>query len=53
MLTDFQVISPRDPIGRAAELILSGSQTDFPVLENKTVNGVLTRKDILAALSAG
>jgi Zn-dependent protease/CBS domain-containing protein len=51
MLTDFQVLSPRDTIGRAAELILSGSQTDFPVLEGNTVMGVLTRSDILAALS--
>jgi Zn-dependent protease/CBS domain-containing protein len=51
MLTDFQVLSPRDTIGRAAELILSGSQTDFPVLESNAVMGVLTRADILAALS--
>ena len=51
MLTDFQVLSPRDTIGRAAELILSGSQTDFPVLEGNAVLGVLTRSDILAALS--
>ena len=51
MLTDFQVLSPSDTIGRAAELILSGSQTDFPVLEGNAVMGVLTRNDILAALS--
>lgn len=51
MLTDFQVLSPHDTIGRAAELILSGSQTDFPVLEVNSVLGVLTRSDILAALS--
>jgi predicted transcriptional regulator len=51
MLTDFQVLSPRDTIGRAAELILSGSQTDFPVLDGNAVMGVLTRSDILAAIS--
>ena len=51
MLTDFQVLTPRDTIGRAAELILSGSQTDFPVLEGNAIMGVLTRNDILAALS--
>lgn len=51
MLTDFQVLSTQDTIGRAAELILSGSQTDFPVLEGSTVKGVLTRSDILAALA--
>jgi CBS domain-containing protein len=51
MLTDFQVLSPRDSLGRAVELILSGSQTDFPVVEGNKVVGVLTRSDILAALS--
>jgi len=51
MLTDFQVLSPRDTIGHAAELIISGSQTDFPVLEGNAVMGVLTRSDILTALS--
>jgi Zn-dependent protease/CBS domain-containing protein len=51
MLTDFQVLSPRDTVDRAAELILSGSQTDFPVLEGNAIMGVLTRNDILAALA--
>jgi predicted transcriptional regulator len=51
MLTDFQVLSLRDTIGRAAELILSGSQTDFPVLDGHEVMGVLTRNEILTALS--
>jgi len=51
MLTDFQVLSPSDTIGRAVELILGGSQTDFPVLESNAVMGVLTRSDILSALS--
>jgi len=51
MLTDFQLLSPRDLLGRAVELILTGSQTDFPVVENNTVVGVLTRSDLLAALS--
>jgi Zn-dependent protease/CBS domain-containing protein len=52
MITDFKVISPHDPISRAVELILSGSQTDFPVVYDGAVMGVLTRSDILAALSA-
>jgi Zn-dependent protease/CBS domain-containing protein len=51
MLTDFQALSPTDSLGRAVELILSGSQTDFPVVEGKAVVGVLTRGDILKALS--
>lgn len=51
MLTDFQTLSPQDSLGQAVRLILSGSQTDFPVVEDGTVVGVLTRNDILAALS--
>jgi len=51
MLTEFQVLSPHDLLGHAVKLILSGSQTDFPVVEGDAVIGVLTRRDILAALS--
>jgi Zn-dependent protease/predicted transcriptional regulator len=50
-ITDYQSLSPQDTLGRAIELILSGSQTDFPVVENNVVVGVLTRNDILTALS--
>jgi predicted transcriptional regulator len=32
-------------------LILSGSQTDFPVVDDKVVVGLLTRSDVLTALS--
>lgn len=51
MLTDFRSISPRDTLAQAVELILSGSQTDFPVVESDKVMGVLTRGDILAVLA--
>lgn len=51
MITDFKVLSPRDNIDRAVELILSGAQTDFPVVDDNAVMGVLTRSDILLALS--
>lgn len=50
-ITDYQSLSPQDTLGRAVELILGGSQTDFPVVKNNVVVGVLTRNDILAALS--
>lgn len=50
-ITDYQSLSSQDTLGRAVELILSGSQTDFPVVENNVVVGVVTRNDILAALS--
>jgi Zn-dependent protease/CBS domain-containing protein len=51
ILTDFQALSPRDTLARAAELILRGSQADFPVAENGSVLGLLTHDDILAAIA--
>lgn len=51
MLTDYQSLSPRDPLSRMAQLILAGSQHDFPVIEDDRVVGVLTRDDFLAALT--
>jgi Zn-dependent protease len=51
MLTDFKVLAPTDPLSRAVELILQGSQQDFPVLANGAVTGILTRADLLKALT--
>lgn len=51
MLTDFQTLSLRDSLARAVELILRGSQQDFPVVEDEGVVGVLTRADLLIALA--
>lgn len=53
MLTDFQTLSPQDSLGRAVEMILAGSQQDFPVVDNGRVVGVLTRDDVLVALAQG
>lgn len=50
-VTEFQTLSPRDTLGRAVELILAGWQTDFPVVEDDRVVGVVTRSNILSALS--
>ena len=50
-VTDFQSLTPQDRLSRAVDLILSGSQTDFPVVENGSVVGIVMRGDILAALS--
>jgi CBS-domain-containing membrane protein len=49
MLTDFQSLATSDSLGRAVELILAGSQQDFPVIDSGCVVGVLTRGDLLAA----
>jgi len=51
MLTDFRTLAPRDPLARVVDLILAGSQHDFPVTENGTLVGILTREKLLAALS--
>jgi Zn-dependent protease len=51
MLTDFRSLSPQDSLARAVELILAGSQQDFPVVEDGHVVGVLTRDDLLVALA--
>ena len=51
MLTDFRSISQYDPLGRVTDLILSGFQEDFPVVDDNRVVGVLTRRDLLTALT--
>jgi CBS domain-containing protein len=51
MITDFRTLRPDDPLARAVDLIRSGFQQDFPVVEDGRLVGVLTRKDLLAALS--
>jgi Zn-dependent protease/predicted transcriptional regulator len=51
MLSDFHTLSPNDPLARAIELILTGSQQDFPVTEGGQVVGLLTRGRLLVALA--
>ena len=51
MKTDFYVLAPSDTLGRAVELILAGSQQDFPVVEDGRVVGVLDRDRLISALS--
>jgi Zn-dependent protease len=51
MLTDFRTLAPDDPAKRVLELILAGSQQDFPVVEDGRMAGVLLRSDVLNALA--
>ena len=52
MQTNFQVLSPADTLARVVELILSGSQHDFPVVENgNNVVGILDRDTFISALA--
>ncbi len=53
MQTNFDTLSPRDNLGRAVELILAGSQHDFPVLDEGRLIGVLDREALIRALTAG
>ncbi len=50
-ITHFDTLSTNDTLARAVELILAGSQTDFPVVDNERVVGILRRDEVMAALS--
>jgi Zn-dependent protease/CBS domain-containing protein len=50
MITNFATLSTQDSLEDAVELILRGSQEDFPVTENGRVVGVLMRSDLFNAL---
>jgi Zn-dependent protease len=50
MVTDFEVLRGDEPLQRAVELLMSGTQQDFPVLENGSPIGILTRADLIVAL---
>lgn len=51
MITDFRTLAPSDPLSHAVELLLAGSQQDFPVADEGRVLGVLTRQALLEALA--
>lgn len=51
MQTRFETLAPTDRLARVVDLILAGSQQDFPVLEDGQFVGVLTRDDFIKALS--
>lgn len=51
MIREFHTLHAQDPLARAIELILGGSQHDFPVIEDDRVVGILTRSDLVKALA--
>ena len=51
MLTHFRTLTPASTLGDAVDLILTGSQQDFPVVDNGRIEGILTRSDLLKALT--
>jgi CBS domain-containing protein len=51
MVTEFRTLTPGDSLAQAVELVLRGSQQDFPVVDGERVVGVLTRADLLRVLT--
>ena len=51
MISDFKQLGVNDSLKRAVELTLTGSQKDFPVVDNGSLEGVLTQTDLLMALA--
>jgi CBS domain-containing protein len=50
MLSQFEVLSANDTLQHAVDLLMAGSQQDFPVLAGTEPVGLLTRADLLMAL---
>lgn len=51
MMTTFETVAPGDSLDEVTRLILSGSQHDFPVVEDNNVVGVVTPDDLLKGLT--
>jgi Zn-dependent protease/CBS domain-containing protein len=51
MLTHFRTLTPTSTLGDAVDFLLSGSQQDFPVVASGRVEGMLTRSDLVTALT--
>ncbi|MCL4846730.1 MAG: CBS domain-containing protein [Acidobacteria bacterium] len=50
MITDFRVVDAGDPLRHAADLVVAGTQQDFPVVEHGRLVGVLTRDALVRAI---
>ncbi|MDR3621401.1 MAG: site-2 protease family protein [Paludisphaera borealis] len=52
MITEFHTLDADDTLGRAADLLLAGTQQDFPIaVDGDPVLHVLTRADLMSGLS--
>jgi Zn-dependent protease/CBS domain-containing protein len=51
MLTHFRTLTPASTLGDAIDLLLSGSQQDFPVVAHGRVEGMLSRSALVKALT--
>jgi CBS domain-containing protein len=51
MLTQFRTLAPTSTLGDAIDFLLTGSQQDFPVVVNGRIEGMLTRSNLVTALT--
>lgn len=51
MMTRFQTLTTSDTLGKAVEELIAGADQDFPVMDNGNLKGILSRKDLVRALS--
>ncbi len=50
MITEFRTLDAREPLQRAVDYLMAGSQQDFPVIDGGRPVGVLTRADLVRGL---
>jgi CBS domain-containing protein len=53
MITEFHALEADRPIRDAADLLLAGSQQDFPIVDHDRLVGVLARASLMRALAHG
>lgn len=51
LMKDFPVLAPEDRLNKPAKLLLDSQATDFVVMENKQVVGILSRSQLIKGLS--
>lgn len=51
MITDFKTLNANDTLSKVIDYVISGTQKDFPVMENDNLVGILTQKNMLKGLA--
>lgn len=51
LMTSFETVSSHDKLGHVVDLLLDGTQTEFLVVDQGEVQGVVTRTDLVRGLS--
>ena len=51
-VTEFDPVSASDRLGKVVQLMVHGTQQDFPVIDNGHLLGILTRTDLVKGLSS-